>query len=122
MKINTALVALGTTRWDAVITFYRQLLEQEPHPYQPNRYAEFALPGLILAIFVPKPDQETAFSQSLKSGLSLCLKVENLDAAIAHLQAMGYDRPFTMESASHGQELHLYDPADNRIILYCPQL
>ncbi len=120
MKIHTAFIALGTTQWDEVITFYRQLLEQDPHPYQPHRYAEFVFAGLTLAIFVPQADQELEFSQSRLSGLSLCLTVDDLDAAIAHLQQIGYGQVLKVQTASHGQELLVYDPAGNRLIFYFP--
>ena len=120
LQFNAAFVALGTPLFEEVVTFYQSLFHQEPQVYLAHRYAEFLLPGLKLAIFVPQVDQELEFSQSRLSGLSLCFTVDNLEAAIAHLQQIGYGQALKIQTASHGQELLVYDPAGNRLIFYSP--
>ncbi|MFM7190866.1 MAG: VOC family protein [Microcystaceae cyanobacterium] len=120
MQINTTFIALGTTLFEEVVVFYQTLCQQEPQVYQAHRYAEFLLPGLKLAIFVPQAAQELEFSQSRLSGLSLCFSVDNLDTAIAHLQRIGYDQTWKIQTVSHGRELLVYDPAGNRLIFYSP--
>ncbi len=81
----------------------------------PERYAEFMLPGLKLALFKPSDDQE--FSGPAGS-MSVCLEVENLTGAIATLTDLGHPPPGNVIYASHGQEIYAYDPAGNRLILH----
>ncbi|MDJ0843881.1 VOC family protein [Crocosphaera sp.] len=118
LNYNTALVALGTTNFELVVNFYSQLLSQQPHPYQPKRYAQFNLLGLRLGIFQPQVSHEKEFNDSARSGLSLCLEVENLEEAIAVLNDLGYPPPGQINVASHGQEIYAYDPDGNRLILH----
>lgn len=87
-------------------------------PYQPDRYAEFQLPGLRLGIFKPRADQVDQFSAASSGGMSLCLEVVDLEGAIAHLTALGYAPPEPMLTASHGREVYAYDPDGNRLILH----
>ena len=112
-----AMVAIGAIAFDEVVNFYHQLLEQEPDPYRPEVYAEFNLKGVRLGIFKPKASQEVEF-EGAASGLSLCLEIDDLDAAIAHLVAMGYPPTGEILRSSHGRELYICDPAGNRTILY----
>ena len=42
----------------------------------------------------------------------------NLEAAIAHLDVLGYLPPGEIMTASHGREIYAYDPIGNRLILY----
>ncbi|MEA5510170.1 VOC family protein [Crocosphaera sp. UHCC 0190] len=118
LAYTNAFVALAATNFEQVVQFYHQLLSQTPHPYQPGRYAEFQLVGLRLGIFQPKPTHQEEFSHSLGSGISLCLEVKNLEAAIALLIEMGYPPPGSINTASHGREIYGYDPAGNRLILH----
>ena len=113
--IQTAYVTLASESLSALVTFYQGLLEQEPQPYVPERYAEFALPGLKLALFKPGHPQE--FSGSAAS-MSVCLEVEDLEGAIATLTDLGYPPPGNVIHASHGQEIYAYDPSGNRLILH----
>ncbi|EAZ89584.1 VOC family protein [Crocosphaera chwakensis] len=118
LQYSTAFVALGTSNFDLVVDFYSNLLSQQPHPYEPKRYAQFNLLGLRLGIFQPKGSHETEFNNSARSGLSLCLEVENLEKAIALLTNMGYPPDGKINVASHGQEIYTYDPDGNRLILH----
>lgn len=94
----------------------------------PNRYAEFELPGLRLGIFRPKEKEgegEVIQNSKLKiqnslreRGMGLCLEVEDLEAAIAHLTDLGYPPKGKILIASHGREIYAYDPEGNWLILY----
>jgi predicted enzyme related to lactoylglutathione lyase len=119
LAITNALVTLGVTDFSQVIDFYSKFLNQEPQPFIPNVYGEFRLNGgLRLGIFQPKAQHFSEFSNSNQSGMSLCLEVEDLSSAIAHLTALGYPPPGKITIASHGKEIYAYDPAGNRLILH----
>jgi predicted enzyme related to lactoylglutathione lyase len=119
-NIQEAFLTIGTEKFAEVVDFYRQFLDQDPNPYNPTKYAEFQLQGLRLAIFCPKSDHKKEFSQVGGSAFSLCLAVKDLDSAIAHLQNLGYSPTTEIQTASHGREIYVYDPAHNRLILYQP--
>lgn len=111
-------VTLGSANSETLVQFYRQLLGQEPNPYIPQVYAEFQLTGLRLGIFEPKASHQQEFAESNRSGMSLCLEVDDLEAAIAHLTQIGYPPPGEITVASHGREIYAFDPAGNRLILH----
>ncbi len=111
-------MTLASVNFEALVVFYGELLGQEANPYQPDRYAEFHLPGLHLGIFKPKADQVAQFSAPSSGGMSLCLEVVDLNEAIAHLIALGYPPPEPLLMASHGREIYAYDPDGNRLILH----
>lgn len=115
---QSAFVTLAVQEWEIMIDFYRQLLEQEPHPYLPKVYAEFQLIDLRLGIFFPQENHKQEFADSHRSGISLCIEVEDLSAAIEHLKTIGYPPPQEVITASHGQEIYAYDPQGNRLILH----
>lgn len=116
-ECSAAFVTLATTQLEKLVKFYTQLLDQPPQPHLPDRYAEFQLPGLRLGIFQPKQGNEAEFAGT-RGKISLCLEVENLEAAIAHLTALGYSPPGEVAIASHGKEIYAYDPDQNRLILH----
>jgi predicted enzyme related to lactoylglutathione lyase len=118
IKYTDAFITIATPDLEKAIAFYSQLLTQQPQPYIPNVYAEFSLTSWRLAIFKPKKDNEVEFSNSRYSGLSICLEVTDLSAAIKHLTEMGYPPPGEIKFASHGQEIYAYDPMNNRLILH----
>jgi predicted enzyme related to lactoylglutathione lyase len=118
MRCQTAWVAIAAIDFHRLQGFYRQLLQQEPHVYLPNAYAEFQLPGLRLGIFQPKPTHQSEFQQPKQSAISLCLEVEDLEAAIQHLEAIAAPAPGEVVLASHGREIYAYDPEGNRLILH----
>lgn len=117
LHCTAALVTLAAIEPEELVFFYTQLLEQKPKPYIPNVYAEFQLPGLRLGIFKPKDTNQSEF-ENLKSTMSLCLEVRNLEVAITHLTTLRYPPPGKILTASHGREIYAYDPAGNRLILY----
>jgi hypothetical protein len=100
-----------------MVDFYSQLLNQSPTIYRAPIYAEFQLEKLRLAIFQPKSERQAEFS-NYSSSMSLCLEVENLLQAIAHISALGYPPPGEIIEASHGREIYAYDPGKNRLILH----
>lgn len=118
LNYTDAFITIATPDFDKAIAFYSQLLSQQPKPYTPNVYAQFQLKSLRLAIFKPKKGNEAEFNNSRNSGLSICLEVEDLSAAIAHLQEMGYPPSGDVTVASHGSEIYAYDPMHNRLILH----
>ncbi|MFM7220065.1 MAG: VOC family protein [Nodosilinea sp.] len=128
MKISAVFVALAAQNDQPLVAFYQALFDQPPALWQPGRYAEFALPGLKLGIFCPKPAHQPEFfdpsrdpqapNQAGRGSLSLCLEVESLEAAIERLNAIGYPPTASITQASHGRELYAYDPAGNRLILH----
>jgi len=117
-RYSQAFVTLAAADAETLIHFYSQLLQQQPLPHLPHVYAEFELSGLRLAIFKPRTQHQQEFGHSEQSGMSLCLEVENLDEAIAHLTNLGYPPPGEIIIASHGREVYGYDPAGNRLILH----
>ena len=117
-QYTDAFVTLAAAEAETVVRFYSQLLAQEPKPYIPNVYAEFRLTGLRLGIFQPKPNHLQKFENSSQSSMSLCLEVDDLEDAIAHLTSIGYPPPGEITTASHGREIYAYDPVGNRLILH----
>lgn len=113
-----AFLTLGSSQFERLVQFYQQVLQQQPDPYWPDRYAEFALPGLRLGLFCPSAAQAAEFAGLAGAGLSLCLEVADLTAAIAHLTALGHPPPGAILTASHGREIYAYDPDGNRLILH----
>lgn len=116
--LKTAFLTIATADSDRLMAFYSQLLAQKPSSYIPQVYAEFKLSELRLAIFQPQPDCLPEFANSNNSAMSICLEVENLEMAIAHLTEMGYPPLGKIIFASHGQEIYAYDPEGNRLILH----
>ncbi len=117
-RCRNAFVTVAVADIETLVQFYAQLLNQEPKPCIPNVYAEFQLPGLRLGIFKPKEKNLVEFENSDRSGMSLCLEVDDLEEAIAHLTSLGYPPPGEITTASHGREIYAYDPARNRLILH----
>lgn len=116
--LSTAFVTIADLNSEKLVQFYTQFLQLEPHLYIPNVYAEFQVPGLRLGIFKPKESSVEEFSHSERSGMSLCLEVTDLEAAIDRLKKLGYPPPGEIITASHGREIYAYDPAKNRLILH----
>lgn len=114
---TSAFVTLAAVDIERLINFYSCLLQQEPQPLIPNVYAEFQLPGLRLGIFKPKETHNKEF-ENKGSGMSLCLEVEDLEVAIAHLTNLGYPPPGNILTAAHGKEIYAYDPDGNRLIIH----
>ncbi|MBR8828942.1 MAG: VOC family protein [Gomphosphaeria aponina SAG 52.96 = DSM 107014] len=117
LKYQDAFVALGAINFDLLINFYGELLGEKPDKYIPNVYGEFKLTGLRLGIFKPKENHLEEFGGG-KSGMSLCLEVDDLEEAIAFLTQMGYAPPGKITIAAHGKEIYAFDPEGNRLILH----
>ncbi|QDZ40617.1 VOC family protein [Euhalothece natronophila Z-M001] len=119
MEYYTTFLTIASPQIEQLIQFYKALFQQKPNPYIPNKYAEFEIKGgLKLGIFKPRVDQELEFSQPQKSAMSLCVEVENLESAIAQLNALGYPPTTDIMIASHGREIYAYDPDGNRLIFH----
>ncbi|RZM74705.1 VOC family protein [Leptolyngbya iicbica] len=115
---HAAFVALATNRLNELTKFYEALLQTPPSSLMADRYAEFAIAGLKLALFQPQATHQSEFAQPDHAAMSLCLEVANLEAAIAHLTHLGYAPPEAITTASHGREVYAYDPDGNRLILH----
>ncbi len=125
LNCKSALVTLASQQFDGLVDFYCKLLNLRPVVLMPNRYAEFELPGVRLGIFQPKEEKKVGGRESegveetrRDGGMALCLEVEDLEAAIAHLTDLGYPPPGKIRIASHGREIYAYDPEGNWLILH----
>src|SRR5919199_1626300 len=94
-QYTDAFVTLAAAEAETLVRFYSQLLAQEP-----------------------KPNHLQEFENSSQSSMSLCLEVDDLEDAIAHLTSIGYPPPGEITTASHGREIYAYDPVGNRLILH----
>lgn len=112
-----AFVALATSQMSRLVEFYSEFLGTLPNFHTTN-YAEFRLRGLRLAIFTPGADGASEFATGRSGAISLCLEVNDLDGAIAHLRKLGYPPPGNILHSSHGKEIYAYDPDGNRLILH----
>jgi predicted enzyme related to lactoylglutathione lyase len=115
---TSALMTLASPNVEVLVGFYGALLGQTAQPYQRDRYAEFQLSGLRLAIFKPRLDHADQFTAPGSGAMSLCLEVTDLDAAIARLTQLGYPPPGPVTTVSHGREVYAYDPDGSRLILH----
>jgi len=129
LSCQTAFLTLATANLERLVTFYRRLFGQAPSREIPNRYAEFHLPNLRLGLFCPQAQHQHEFNSPQGAAFSLCLEVESLDAAIAHVKATyhaleqqgQWSGPLplgNMMTPSHGREIYVYDPDGNRLILH----
>lgn len=110
-------VAIASQQVAQQVAFYSQLLSTPPKPSTAT-YAEFRLSGLRLAIFAPNEQNAAEFSALSSGPISLCLEVEDLERAIAHLKSIGHAPPGEIMHTSHGQEIYAYDLDGNRLILH----
>jgi predicted enzyme related to lactoylglutathione lyase len=118
LNFTTCFVAIADLDGHTLKQFYRAFLGQNPTVDIPNVYAEFKLPGMRLGLFKPNNAHQPEFVNLSKGSMSLCLEVENIEAAIAHLTRLGYPPSGTIQHTSHGREIYAYDPQQNRIILH----
>lgn len=117
-RYREAFVTLASFDIETLVQFYSQLLNQPPNPWIPNVYAEFQLSGCRLGLFKPKDQHRQEFENSVASSMSLCLEVDDLEEARAHLTNLGYPPPGEMIIATHGREIYVYDPIGTRLILH----
>jgi catechol-2,3-dioxygenase len=118
--ITRSRLTIATIHWPASLQFYQDLLQFPPQVLQPERYAEFQRPDCTIALYAPQATEIPSIATDPHPSFSLCLDVTSLAHAIAHLTARNYPIPHGIQRRSHGQELYLYDPNGNRIILYEP--
>lgn len=117
-QCTNALITLATDNLERLVSFYTELLQQKPKSYLRSVYAEFQIASLRVGIFQPKLQKQAEFASSHNCSMSLCLEVEDLESAIAHLANIGYPPPGEIITASHGKEIYTYDPDGNRLILH----
>ncbi|GAB4227479.1 MAG: hypothetical protein Kow00121_56190 [Elainellaceae cyanobacterium] len=117
VQYKAAFVTLADPS-NVLVPFYKKLFGQAPALELPDVYAEFKLAGLRLGIFKPKASHCPEFEGRSSGGMSLCLEVADLEAAIAYLTQLGYPPPGAISHASHGREIYAYDPLGNRLILH----
>lgn len=114
-----SLVTLASDNFENLVQFYKRFLCLEPVIYRAEVYAEFHLPGLRLGVFHPSKKSPSHPIQSPQTrGMAICLEVENLEAAIAHLAELGFPPAGEIVTASHGREIDAYDPDNNWLILH----
>lgn len=114
-----AFLTIAADDIQILVDFYSELFQHQPSVYLPPTYAEFQLKKLRIGIFKPKQEHQQQFANLSSNGsISICLEVENLDMAIAHLSNMGYPPLGEITKASHGKEIYAYDPGKNRLILH----
>lgn len=118
LGLRHGFVTLASQQVETLVQFYTRLLGQSPHSAIPGTYAEYQVAGLRLAIFQPGPSQTSEFKPLPPGAVSLCLEVEDIYGAIAHLTALGYPPPGSLMTTSHGREVYGYDPDGNRLILH----
>jgi catechol 2,3-dioxygenase-like lactoylglutathione lyase family enzyme len=118
VRITDVFVTIASLDLNRSVGFYQGFFESAPVVCHVDRYAEFHLPGLRLAIFCPNLAHRSEFESPARSAMSLCVEVADLDGAIARLVAIGYPPPGDMLTASHGREIYAYDPDGNRLILH----
>ncbi|BAU13637.1 hypothetical protein LEP3755_41770 [Leptolyngbya sp. NIES-3755] len=119
MKIQKAWTTIAAVEFDRSTNFYRHLFQQEPKIFTPAQYAEFETAGIRLGIYRPTVEESPEKAPiTLFPAVSLCVQVEDLDKAIAHLEPEAHVGE--VRSVSHGREAYAYDPDGNRIILYEP--
>jgi hypothetical protein len=118
LRCRAVFVAIADRAEGTLNAFYRALFEQDPSIEIPLVYAEFQLPGVRLGLFNPKAANRLEFDALSSGGMSLCLEVEDLEAAIAHITHLGYPPSGHIQQASHGREIYAYDPCGNRLIFH----
>jgi hypothetical protein len=109
---SSALVVLADS--GGLVAFYQKFLAQDPILHRPGIYTEFQLADLRLGIFQPKQPEEFPAG---KSSISICLEVPDLAAVCNDLARLDI-AVSPIFTASHGQEVYVYDPTGNRWIIH----
>jgi hypothetical protein len=118
LNYTTCFVAIADLDGHTLTRFYQALLEQDPAVDIPDVYAEFVLSGMRIGLFKPSNTHRTEFASLSSGSMSLCIEVESIESAIAHLTTLGYPPPGPIQHTSHGREIYGYDPQGNRLILH----
>jgi len=120
LQFTEAFAAIGASQFTATVGFYRTLFARDPDEFIGGSYVAFRMPGLHLGIFEPRQDNRPEFinSADLRGGLSLVLRVPDLDLAHKQLETLTPARPpRPIQSTKHGREFFAYDPEGNRLIV-----
>lgn len=116
---HRAWLAIAVQSQVGSVQFYQTLLGDGAVCRQMSGYVEFCLGDLHLGLFEASAASAAEFAQRGHNPMSLCLAVTDLDQTLATLLQQGIGQPApVIHYASHGRETYLYDPDDNRIILY----
>jgi hypothetical protein len=118
LRFNTVFVALADLDGHTLADFYGKLFAQNPTVAISNVYTEFEVPGLRIGLFRPEAIAQVEFIQPSSGSVSLCIEIESLEEAIAHLGTLGYPPPGQIRHTGHGREIYAYDPQGNRLILH----
>jgi predicted enzyme related to lactoylglutathione lyase len=118
LRCSAIYIALADLDGHTLKKFYQALLEQDPVVDIPDVYAEFVLTGLRIGLFKPSNIHQTEFASLSSGSMSLCIEVESIEGAIAHLTTLGYPPSGPIQHSSHGREIYAYDPQGNRLILH----
>ncbi|WP_297088643.1 VOC family protein [Thermoleptolyngbya sp. C42_A2020_037] len=120
-----ATLTLSSPNLARLRQFYRTLLDIAPSFEFPNTYVEFQIGLFRFGIFQPKQEHAGEFAASHSGAMSLCLEVDNLEQAIAAVEAAhsaiaaAPPRPASpIITDFHGREAYAYDPDGNRLILH----
>lgn len=112
--------AIGANDYPATVAFYGALFGREPDERIRDIYVAFRLPGLHLGIFAPRASNRPDFANpaDLRGGLSLVMRVPDVDQARAAVSALNATHPpGPIQPTNHGREFYAYDPEGNRIIV-----
>lgn len=118
VRVTEVFVAIASVDLSRAVGFYQGFFESAPVVCDVDRYAEFHLPGLRLAMFCPNVAHRSEFDYPARSAMSFCVEVADLDGAILRLGTIGYPPPGAVITAAHGREIYAYDPDGNRLILH----
>jgi len=117
LKIKEFLATIAALDLDRLVEFYTLFLCREPVIWIKDVYAEFEVSGLRFGLFKPRSSDQPEFAGNC-GAMSLCLEVENLEAAIASLTELGQAPEEASVTTDYGVEIYAYDPEGNRLILY----
>jgi catechol 2,3-dioxygenase-like lactoylglutathione lyase family enzyme len=119
IDFTEAFVAIGSENFDKAVGFYAAILGRQPDEQTRDIHVAFHLPGLRLALFKPRATHTALFRNppDRRSGLSLVLRVPNVEQARAELIRLGAPEPSPVIETSLGREVYGYDPDGNRLIL-----
>jgi hypothetical protein len=89
IDFTEAFVAIGSENFDKTVAFYAAILGRQPDERTRDIHVAFHLPGLRLALFKPRATHTAFFlnSPDRRSGLSLVLRVPNVEQAAAELES-----------------------------------
>ena len=98
---------------DSAARFYAEALGLTEKFRDGDRFCAFDVGGVTLAL--------AAGDERLTDGPAVSLKVEDLGAALAKLEAAGAEIVRGPESGPHEERAVLRDPAGNPLVLYAPR-